>query len=290
MTNYFSSDLTLTELTSMVLQRLHEPITGSEAVSIDLVEDTINAVYFDVFNDPTMKQSARENDASFNVAPDTTINNDSGVSAGATELDLTDATNFQDSGKVILHGDIATYTGKSSNQLTGVTGVDLAHEDGETVRQMYLLTDLASDIDGEQIQYMEIDGIPQVPMGYENLISKLQYFPNAYAIYKGYLILSRASVSTGGQTSKALMTYTQTVTKLTDSGDKPSLIPNGLRIPLLVYGACLRIAAQDAYRVSWDWWKDEYEAALKKYIALKNNRIKDRNNKTRPAIYRRFTN
>ena len=286
MTNYFSSDLTFTELTSLTLQQLKESVAGSEAVSIDLVEDTINTVYFEVFTDPSMKQSAREADISFAVAPDTTLNG--AVAVSATSVILTDATNFPSSGRAFLQDDIISYTGKSSNTLTGVTGVNVAHDSGENVRAMYLLTTLASDIDVEQIQALYVNGITQTPIGYENLLSNLNYFPNSYAIYDGYLIFSRSSVSTGGSSSKALMTYTQVVTALSASGDKPTLIPNSFRIPLLVYGSAMKLAAADAYRTSWDWWTKQYEAALKRYIFLRNNRVRDRNNKVRPSVYKRL--
>jgi len=286
MTNYFSSDLTFTELTSLTLQQLHEPVAGSEAVSIDLVEDTLNTVYAEVFTDQTMKQSAREADVSFNVAPDTTL--DGAVAVGATSVVLVDATYFPSTGRAMLQGDIISYTGKSSNTLTGVTGVNVAHVDGENVRAMYNLVTLASDIDLEQIQYLDLNGIPQTPMGYENLLSGINYFPNTYSIYDGYLMFNRSSVSTGGSASVCLMTYTQVVTPLSSSSDKPSLIPNSMRVPLLVYGACMKIAASDAYRTSWDWWQKEYDKNLKKYVALRNNRVRDRNNKVRPSIYRRI--
>lgn len=288
MTNYFSSDLTLTEMTTMVLQALHEPLSGSEAVSIDLVEDTINIVYSEAFTDQRIKPSAREADISFYVAPDTTLDGD--VLVGATTIDVTDATYMQSSGKIMLEGDVVSYTGKTANQLTGVTGVNVKHYSGETVRQMYLLSSIASGIEAEQITYLDVNGIPQTYMGYENLVSNMNYFPNSYSVFEGYLLLNRVGTAAGGTPSTALMSFVQNVTKLTNTTDKPSLIPNAYRVPLLVYGTCMKLAAQDAFRTSWDWWDREHKAALTRYIAMRNNRVKDRNNKIRPSIYSRFFN
>lgn len=48
----------------------------------------------------------------------TTLNG--GVSAGATSIVLTDASNFDDSGSVLIKGQTITYTGKTSNTLTGI--------------------------------------------------------------------------------------------------------------------------------------------------------------------------
>lgn len=286
MTNYFSSDQTLSELTSAVLLELHEPIAGSEAVPIDLVEDKINEVYSEVFNDQAIKPSARESDISFALANDTTLDGD--VAVGAVTIDLVDASNWRSSGKLLLQGDIITYTGKTDNRLTGVTGVNVAHSDGDVARQMYLLTALASDIHGEQIQYVEVNGIPQHPMGWENLVNGIDFMPNTYCIIEGYLLFSRVGLVGGESAGKVLISYVQSVTPMSETTDKPTLFPNSWRRPILVYGACMKIAASDAYRTSWDFWDREFKESKKQYIAFKNGRVRDRANKVRPSVYRRL--
>lgn len=286
MTNYFSSDQTLSELTSAVLLELHEPIAGSEAVPIDLVEDKINEVYSEVFNDQAIKPSARESDISFALANDTTLDGD--VAVGAVTIDLVDASNWRSSGKLLLQGDIITYTGKTDNQLTGVTGVNVEHSDGDVARQMYLLTALASDIHGEQIQYVEVNGIPQHPMGWENLVNGIDFMPNTYCIIEGYLLFSRVGLVGGESAGKVLISYVQSVTPMSETTDKPTLFPNSWRRPILVYGACMKIAASDAYRTSWDFWDREFKESKKQYIAFKNGRVRDRANKVRPSVYRRL--
>ena len=52
------------------------------------------------------------------------------VSSGAVTIDLSDATHFPTSGTGYIDGDEFTWTGKTGNQLTGVSGV-LDHDDGE---------------------------------------------------------------------------------------------------------------------------------------------------------------
>lgn len=66
----------------------------------------------------------------------TTLNG--AVAIGATSIVLTDATNFDTAGRIEVNGDVINYTGKSSNTLTGVTGVEKAHASGDTVRQWTL--------------------------------------------------------------------------------------------------------------------------------------------------------
>lgn len=273
---------------NLVLRELKEPeSTGSEAVSTDLVKDTLNAVYADAFNDQRMKQSAREVDISFNLANDTTLA--ANASAGAITLSLTDSTSFRTAGKVLLQSEIADYTGNAANTLTGVTNLNVGHTAGEVVRQLYPLSSIASNIDTESIQYIDINGVPQHYVSYENLITSYNFYPNSYSVYKGHLIFSQQATSgSSSNLLKALMMYTAKVTPMSNDSDTPSLIPNSFRIPILVNGTCYRLAATDAFRTSWDWFKAEYEKGLAQYIAFMNNRVKDRNNKRRPSTYSRF--
>lgn len=287
-TVYFSGDLTFESLWNMVLRELHEAeVAGTEAVPVELVKDKINEVYADVFNDMRIKQSARENSVSFNAIPDDSLAADTAV--GATSVVLNNSDNFRSSGKALLQSEIITYSGNTTatETLTGVTPLQIAHTSGESIRQMYQLSALASDIDEEQIQLLTINGIPLTPQGFDRLISISGYTPYAYAVYKGYLLLAKGvSSGSGGEVGQGMMLYSQKVTPLSASGDKPSLIPNQMRVPLLVYGACARIAAADGFRTSWDWWTKEYDRALSQYIAFKNTRTKDRANRTRPTINR----
>ncbi len=57
------------------------------------------------------------------------------VDAGATTITLASATSFASSGNGFIGGDSFKWTGKSSNDLTGVTGVSYNHSTGETVEQ-----------------------------------------------------------------------------------------------------------------------------------------------------------
>lgn len=56
----------------------------------------------------------------------------------ATEIELT-TTDYASSGNVYIGGDIIAYTGKTSTELTGVTGIDIKHNGGEKVYQLYTL-------------------------------------------------------------------------------------------------------------------------------------------------------
>jgi hypothetical protein len=71
------------------------------------------------------------------------------VSVGATTITLTSASAFATSGSGNIDGDTISWTGKSSNDLTGVTGVSIAHASGVTVQQgefAHVLREICADI------------------------------------------------------------------------------------------------------------------------------------------------
>lgn len=64
---------------------------------------------------------------------DTTLNGS--ISAGATTITLTDASSFSTSGSGNIDGDSFSWTGKSSNDLTGCTGISFDHSSGVAVQE-----------------------------------------------------------------------------------------------------------------------------------------------------------
>lgn len=284
---YFSSDMTLLEMQNSVLRSLHEPVdVGSEAVPMDLVKDKLNEVYANAFNDQRMKQSARENNVSFALSNDTKLSDDLTV-VGAVTINVNDASTYLTAGKLLLFNEIVSYTGKTATSFTGVTGVSIDHVSGESVRQLYPLATIASDIDAEQIQLVNVNGIPYHYKSYERLVGLVNFDPLSFTVYKNNLLFSpQAGGTSGGTTSKCFLVYTQKVTTMTAGADKPALIPNEFRVPILVYGACTLIAAEDAFRTSWDFWQESYKKSLSEYIAFKNKRVLDHQNRVRPSIYR----
>jgi len=286
MSTYFSTNIDFINLVNLTLRELKEPEgTGSEAVPLGLVKDTLNMVYAEAFNDQRMKQSARENNISFTLANDTTLAADANI--GDLTLTLSDSSTFLTAGRVLMQSEMVDYTTNDLNQtLGGLSGLQIGQLSGAIVRQMYPLTTLAADIQEESVQYLDVNGIPQTFMEYPTNITAIYFYPNSYSIYKGFLIISRQSTVGGNsQLQNALMIYTQKVVPMSADTDKPTLIPNNWRIPILVYGAAMKIAASDSFRTSWDWWKAEYEKSLSQYIAFRNTRVKDVNNKRRPTVY-----
>lgn len=55
------------------------------------------------------------------------------ITTASTTIVLSDATNWENTQAAYLMHDICPYTGVSTDTLTGVTGIDVAHEDGQQV-------------------------------------------------------------------------------------------------------------------------------------------------------------
>ena len=64
---------------------------------------------------------------------ETTLNG--AISAGATTVTLTSGTGFSSAGNGNIDGDSFVWTGKSTNDLTGVTGISFDHASGVTVQE-----------------------------------------------------------------------------------------------------------------------------------------------------------
>ena len=60
---------------------------------------------------------------------------DGAISAGATSITLNDASSFSSSGNGNIDGDSFAWTGKSSNDLTGCTGISFDHHNNSKVQE-----------------------------------------------------------------------------------------------------------------------------------------------------------
>lgn len=84
---------------------------------------------------------------------------DGAVAAGATTVNLTTGTAFSSAGNGNIDGDSFAWTGKSTNQLTGVTGISADHLDDVTVQEgemAHILREVCADL--AAAYYMEDEG------------------------------------------------------------------------------------------------------------------------------------
>ena len=86
-------------------------------------------------------------DAPSKSIAETTLNGS--ISAGATTITLTSASSFSTAGNGNIDGDSFAWTGKSSNDLTGCTGISFDHATGVTVQEgefAHVLREICADI------------------------------------------------------------------------------------------------------------------------------------------------
>jgi len=71
------------------------------------------------------------------------------ITAGATTITLTDASSFSSAGNGDVNGDSFAWTGKSTNDLTGVTGLSFDHDTGDAVTEgemAHVLREVCGDL------------------------------------------------------------------------------------------------------------------------------------------------
>lgn len=74
---------------------------------------------------------------------------DGAITPSTTTITLTSGTSFSTTGNGDVNGDSFAWTGKSTNDLTGVTGLSFDHESGDTVTEgemAHLLREVCGDI------------------------------------------------------------------------------------------------------------------------------------------------
>jgi len=84
---------------------------------------------------------------------------DGAISAEATTINLTSGTAFSTAGNGNIDGDSFAWSGKSTNQLTGVTGISADHLDNVTVQEgemAHVLREICADL--AAAYYMEDEG------------------------------------------------------------------------------------------------------------------------------------
>ena len=110
----------------------------------------------------TIDQTFRDygRDAPSRETAETTL--DGATAAGATTVNLTSGTGFSTAGNGNIDGDSFAWTGKSTNQLTGVTGLSFDHADDVPVQQgefAHVLREICADLAGAL--YLEDEAVFQ---------------------------------------------------------------------------------------------------------------------------------
>lgn len=280
MTQYVTADMDLEDIASLVLDEFKEPVTGSNAMPLDRVYDKINAAYFDIYNEAEDDSYMREGDYTFMTVADGKL--DGALAAGDTTITLEDSSGFPNATRSVLidNKDWAQYTTNDlATDLTGVTGIDVAHVDGKTVRLGYPISSI-TDMDEQEVGGIFIEGLLyeyQEPALWLN-VTFADY--RHFTIFEDNIYLPETSAA-----QIATMIYNKKVVPLTVTTAKPTLIPPKFREALLVSGGVMKLGARDEMRTGFDWHEARYHRELKKFYAWANNRVKSKGPRTRPSIY-----
>ena len=186
------------------------PTEDSEYELYMIIKRTINGSttryveYLNTFDfDQTDNTSFNFLDSQLNYSGATsTLNGD--ISNSATTVTVTSGTDFTSSGKIKIGGEIITYTGKSTNDLTGCTrGTEgtsaAAHTSGATVKQVVNAVSGLNHLEGQTVSILS-DGATHPDKTVSSNTVTLDRFSNSVKIGLSYTsILKTMRIDAGAQ-------------------------------------------------------------------------------------------
>jgi hypothetical protein len=186
------------------------PTEDSEYELYMIIKRTINGSttryveYLNTFDfDQTDNTSFNFLDSQLNYSGATsTLNGD--ISNSATTVTVTSGTDFTSSGKIKIGGEIITYTGKSTNDLTGCTrGTEgtsaAAHTSGVTVKQVVNAVSGLNHLEGQTVSILS-DGATHPDKTVSSNTVTLDRFSNSVKIGLSYTsILKTMRIDAGAQ-------------------------------------------------------------------------------------------
>jgi hypothetical protein len=167
-------------------------IAGLEETELLCVIDRANREYLEAFGMAGGEfPKIKKREKGYSLVSTTNLAED--ITTATTDFDVDDGDDLETSGALILWDgdspDFVEYTGKSGDNVTGVTGIDWSHDDDEQVQKLYALppdfhSPRGSDDnpDGmwvENVPYRYISGIPRGNEYaiYETSTAKYLWFP-----------------------------------------------------------------------------------------------------------------
>lgn len=278
--------LTLVELENKIVVKRLKEVVNCDAFPTTTVNDVINEVYEEVFNQPNKQVKIRKSEHNFSVYPDTTL--DGAILSGALSITLADATDFPNSGTILIENEFIPYTAKAGNVLTtAASAISVGHADGKTVRPCY---PLPATIDNEKAQNLNVDGLPYDPASVEDMMDTFKSHTRQFAIFNGFIILPENSSDLLAQ-----FMFTPKLVRMSSSTDEPTLIPNSFRVSLLVNGAVGKLMLLDG-QSGWEKYYRPPENqndkgggmffdALRKFYATYGRQMDSSNRRTTKSIY-----
>lgn len=288
------TNLTAGELETKILRQLKETTTGTAgtdrtaAFPTSLIFDTMNEIYEEVFTSPNKQIKIRTAELEFITAIDNTLNG--ALAIGDTSIVLnTDSSVLPSTGRILIENEFIDYTANDDTYtLTcAATAILQTHDDGKTVRPCYALP---SAMDEERVQGININGLPYDIVDVAEMLDTYKSNYRHFAIHEDYLILPENS-----DVLNATMFYTPVMTRMTVIADIPSLIPNNMRVALIVNGTVGKLMIIDQQRGFERYYRPpehrhdrgggQFYDAKRKFFASYGRQSDMRNKKTNSSVY-----
>jgi len=220
-----ANTFTYTEAQDAIYEQLRASAStkaSNRVYPLSLVKQSINDAHKRVLNKrnyPFLVETVP-----FNTSIDTTVA--TAISIGDTTIELTNASGLKTSGIIVINENVISYTGVTTNTLTGVTGIASSHAAGATCKQLYNLeTDLGIT------NYKKCVSIIIDEQEYNHYNYRGTQAPQGYTEYNGNLYLPEQT----SQSKIVVFKYRKAIPALTDDTDT-FLIPDDYVTCVVEYG------------------------------------------------------
>lgn len=139
-------------------------IPGLQSSMMLTVLDKANREYLRTFRRSGGDPKALEAETGYDLITDTALAAD--VASGATSFTVDDSSDGESAGAFVIWddntADFGTYTGNAANALSGVSGIQFAHEEDDTVQFLYALPSDFGSLrkEGDNGDGVTINGLP----------------------------------------------------------------------------------------------------------------------------------
>ncbi len=239
-----SNTITLGDVTSLIYSKIRE--TNSNVAPSTNIKQYINDAYLQVISEKYYE--FLDETLNMEVNKDTSLAED--IDSTNTDFDVSDGSVLESSGTLTIEDDVIEYTGVSTNNVTGVTGIGSDHSSGTNVQTIYDIENDLGVTDFDKPIFLSLDG------------SEVEYYDgrgaldeNKYKIANGYLYLPFNS-----DTRSMVFKYKKQPTARTSDSDT-FLIPDKYITVLVDYA--VYIYKLDARRDDYDRDFMEYKRKKK---------------------------
>lgn len=211
----------------------------------DLEEQICEWLVYDELTDKMIKSGdfrPRARTAGINAVPDTNLT--AALVVDGTTAYLNTA-NFLSAWYLCVDRNIIQYTSKASDHVLGVTGIDISHDSGRSVKQAFLIPAAAVDTinvwdvtNDHEVEYIDYRDDTKLPFYYS-------IFPNNESDTSMFIVFFGIS---GGFAKQFRILYQEEFTPMVDDDDESNLPgSNGLTVTAMIVAGSIMIKTNYDY-------------------------------------------